>query len=390
MPPAGSWFVVRVTLLNVEVRRGRSSATRTSPSRSRRSGPSGRARTNFRLLLDSTGEAIYGVDMDGRCTFCNAACLRLLGYAESRDLLGKNMHWLIHHSRADGAPYPWKSAASFRPFARAKGRMSRTRCCGVPTVPASPPSTGRTRCGRGNRSSGPWSRSSTSPSASVPRRRCARARSDCGSPSMPDAWGPGTGTSARTSSSGRTTWRRSPASPGSFDGTFEGFQRLIHPVDRESVEDAITRSIEDRSNHEVEFRVARPDGSIGWLVRQGTGLSWPRRATGAAWSASVSTSRRGGGLRKRSSFSNAELEGRLGRIPCPGEIDRAISGSLDLRFTLGVVLDQAIGQLEIDAAAVLLCRPHEASLEYAVYRGFHRPPPADFAQRLDEGPAGAR
>ncbi|MBI5394012.1 MAG: PAS domain S-box protein [Verrucomicrobia bacterium] len=58
----------------------------------------------LRLLMDSTAEAIYGLDMDGRFTFCNASCLRLLGYADARDLLGKNMHALIHHSRADGTP----------------------------------------------------------------------------------------------------------------------------------------------------------------------------------------------------------------------------------------------------------------------------------------------
>jgi PAS domain-containing protein len=31
-----------------------------------------------KLLLDSAGEAIYGIDMAGSCTFCNSACLRLL------------------------------------------------------------------------------------------------------------------------------------------------------------------------------------------------------------------------------------------------------------------------------------------------------------------------
>ena len=44
-----------------------------------------------RLLLNSTGEAIYGVDLDGSCTFCNPACVDLLGYDDVGDLLGKNM-----------------------------------------------------------------------------------------------------------------------------------------------------------------------------------------------------------------------------------------------------------------------------------------------------------
>jgi transcriptional regulator with PAS, ATPase and Fis domain len=58
-----------------------------------------------RLLLDSTAEAIYGIDLQGNCTFCNSACLRLLGYAAPSDLLGKNMHALMHDKRSDGTPY---------------------------------------------------------------------------------------------------------------------------------------------------------------------------------------------------------------------------------------------------------------------------------------------
>jgi len=60
----------------------------------------------YLLLLNSTAEAIYGIDMNGDCTFCNPSCLRLLGYAKSEDLLGKNMHSLAHHSHGDGSVYP--------------------------------------------------------------------------------------------------------------------------------------------------------------------------------------------------------------------------------------------------------------------------------------------
>jgi two-component system CheB/CheR fusion protein len=60
----------------------------------------------IRLLLDSTAEAIYGIDLSGVCIFCNAACARLLGYESPSALVGKQMHPLIHHSHADGTPYP--------------------------------------------------------------------------------------------------------------------------------------------------------------------------------------------------------------------------------------------------------------------------------------------
>ncbi|MFZ1918704.1 MAG: PAS domain S-box protein [Terriglobales bacterium] len=60
----------------------------------------------YRLLLNSTAEAIYGIDLEGNCTFCNPACLSLLGYRIPEDLLGKDMHGLMHHTRRDGTPYP--------------------------------------------------------------------------------------------------------------------------------------------------------------------------------------------------------------------------------------------------------------------------------------------
>jgi PAS domain S-box-containing protein len=59
-----------------------------------------------RMLLDSTAEGIYGIDRDGVCTFCNAACLKLLGYSHLDDLVGHATHPLLHHSRADGTAYP--------------------------------------------------------------------------------------------------------------------------------------------------------------------------------------------------------------------------------------------------------------------------------------------
>jgi PAS domain S-box-containing protein len=60
----------------------------------------------LRLILDSTAEAIFGIDRECRCTFCNPATLRLLGYERVSDLLGRNMHSLMHHSRASGEPFP--------------------------------------------------------------------------------------------------------------------------------------------------------------------------------------------------------------------------------------------------------------------------------------------
>jgi PAS domain S-box-containing protein len=70
----------------------------------------------IRLLLESTAEAIYGIDLRGECTFCNTACVRTLGYESPAELLGKNMHDTIHHSHPDGSPYPVQTCLIFRAF----------------------------------------------------------------------------------------------------------------------------------------------------------------------------------------------------------------------------------------------------------------------------------
>ncbi len=70
----------------------------------------------YLLLLNSTAEAIHGLDAHGNCTFCNPACFRLLGYSSADDLIGRNMHEVLHHSRADGVPYPEEECEIYKAF----------------------------------------------------------------------------------------------------------------------------------------------------------------------------------------------------------------------------------------------------------------------------------
>jgi PAS domain S-box-containing protein len=67
------------------------------------------------LLLESTGEGIFGVDMDGRCTFVNRAAAQMLG-RRTEDVLGRNMHELMHHSHADGTHYPEADCPIYNAF----------------------------------------------------------------------------------------------------------------------------------------------------------------------------------------------------------------------------------------------------------------------------------
>ncbi|MEW5861226.1 MAG: PAS domain S-box protein [Cyanobacteriota bacterium] len=69
----------------------------------------------IQLLLESTGEGIYGIDLQGRCTFINKAAAQMLGY-QPEEVMGKDMHALIHHSHTDGSSYPSSECPIFRSF----------------------------------------------------------------------------------------------------------------------------------------------------------------------------------------------------------------------------------------------------------------------------------
>ncbi len=57
------------------------------------------------LILDSTSEGIYGMDLAGSITFINRSAARTLGLSRE-DAVGKKSHALFHHTRSDGTPYP--------------------------------------------------------------------------------------------------------------------------------------------------------------------------------------------------------------------------------------------------------------------------------------------
>ena len=70
----------------------------------------------LRLIMSSTVEAIYGVDTEGLCTFANESCLKMLGYGHIGEVLGRNMHDLIHHRQPDGTPIPVEECRIFQAF----------------------------------------------------------------------------------------------------------------------------------------------------------------------------------------------------------------------------------------------------------------------------------
>jgi formate hydrogenlyase transcriptional activator len=67
------------------------------------------------LILSAAGEGIYGVNAEGVTTFVNPAAERMLGW-RAEELVGRNMHTVVHHSRPGGEPYPSKQCPIFAAF----------------------------------------------------------------------------------------------------------------------------------------------------------------------------------------------------------------------------------------------------------------------------------
>ena len=68
-----------------------------------------------RLLLESVGEGVFGVGLDGTVTFVNPSALVMLGY-DRGEMAGKDAHTLIHHTQADGEHYPIEECPMWRAY----------------------------------------------------------------------------------------------------------------------------------------------------------------------------------------------------------------------------------------------------------------------------------
>ena len=83
-----------------------------------------------------------------------------------------------------------------------------------------------------------------------------------------------------------------------------------------------------------------------------------------------------------------QAQNRLQQLSALRNIDMAITGSIDLRVTLDVLLREVTDKLSIDAADVLLYNPHMRTLEYGRGCGFRSSALQHTNLRLGEGYAG--
>jgi PAS domain S-box-containing protein len=60
----------------------------------------------WQAVLDSVGEGIWGVGLKGECTFINRMAVKTFGFSSAEEMVGKNMHALVHHHYPDGRDFP--------------------------------------------------------------------------------------------------------------------------------------------------------------------------------------------------------------------------------------------------------------------------------------------
>lgn len=60
-----------------------------------------KSKEQLQLILDSTAEAIFGMNLAGNCTFCNKSFLRIFGYESQEEVLTKNFKSLFYYEDDD-------------------------------------------------------------------------------------------------------------------------------------------------------------------------------------------------------------------------------------------------------------------------------------------------
>ena len=163
-----------------------------------------------------------------------------------------------------------------------------------------------------------------------------------------------------------------------------GPEQVVAEEDRESVLQFV-RQVFDHGSGTSELTLQAADGRKIPYLLTGARITLDRKdyLAGVALDRSELTA-----ARSRIDDLDEELSERLERITALHEIDRAITGSMDLKLTLDVVLQQVTRRLHVDAAAILLLRPDSHTLVFGAARGFRGRTLQRTSLRLGEGLAG--
>jgi PAS domain S-box-containing protein len=233
------------------------------------------ARTRLSAIVESSQDAIVSKDLNGIVTSWNRGAERIFGYTEA-EMLGKPISMLAAPGRADEMPRILERVRRGEPINHYETvRVTKDGRSLDVSLTISPI---RDDDGRVIGAS-KIARDITQQKAHERALRDSEARLNIALEAG------GMGAWEWNIEQSKVTWSPQleaihglPA--GTFGGTFEDFQRDIHPEDRVRVFETIHAAVESGNDYRVEYRFVRPDGSIGWLEARGRLMSAPRRMVG--------------------------------------------------------------------------------------------------------------
>jgi HD-GYP domain-containing protein (c-di-GMP phosphodiesterase class II) len=150
-------------------------------------------------------------------------------------------------------------------------------------------------------------------------------------------------------------------SPDDFQHFSQGLLNVIYSEDRPLAAKWIEDIKAGKQVQELDFRIFRANDELRYIHCRGAVVldaGVPKRFVGTAQDISE---------RK---LSEIQIRQQIARLTALRTIDQAITSSIDLRFTLDLVLTQVITQLQVDAASILILDPTGQTLEYRAIRGY--------------------
>ena len=150
--------------------------------------------------------------------------------------------------------------------------------------------------------------------------------------------------------------------PEEFQHNSRDFLALVYPSDRPMAAQWMADLQQGTQAKHLSFRLFHKNGELCYLQCTGA-VEFDDTGRGLRFigTAQDITERR---------VAEIQISQQIKRQTALSEIDRAIISSRDQHHTLGVILSNAVSQLQVDAAAVLLLDSDGETLEYAAGQGF--------------------
>ncbi|MDQ2856506.1 MAG: MASE1 domain-containing protein [Acidobacteriota bacterium] len=166
--------------------------------------------------------------------------------------------------------------------------------------------------------------------------------------------------------------------PGTFGGTFDHFMSDVHPEDSERLIETLQQTIKQGLQHEVEYRIIRPDGSIRWVEGKGQVIhddtATPIRMTGVC----MDVTERKLAQEEREQLLKLEREARI-EAENATEATKRLQAVTDAALQhlavddlLQEMLERVRELLEVDSVAILLLSEDGKELKLSARVGLER------------------